>query len=56
MNPVDPGELDSLPADPKGQKINRALLAAAAITVLVYIVQSAAAAETRVCRGLLTAN
>jgi hypothetical protein len=36
--------------------MNRTIWAAAAIIVLVCMAQSPAAAETRVCRGVLTAN
>ena len=37
-------------------KMNRTVLAAAVIILFVGIVHSPAAAETKVCRGLLTAN
>jgi hypothetical protein len=37
-------------------KMNRTVLAAAAIIAFVGMVQSPAGAETKVCRGLLTAN
>ena len=36
--------------------MNRTILTAAAIIAFVGLVQSPAAAETKVCRGLLTAN